>query len=121
MLKHSVLRNLSRRVSAVTRGPLKNGSLISAASARACSSATVDFPAAYDSVFGKTAPEVAFLGTGPMALSMAANMLKTAADNGVQTPKVNDIIIFSCRSLDLHTNHRHYEKMYLSLTSPHMY
>ncbi len=55
---------------------------------KSLSSSAASFPAAFDSVFGSKSPEVAFLGTGPMALSMAANMLKTASTNGVQTPKV---------------------------------
>ena len=88
MLKHSIFRRALSSLSAAKTRPALSGAI---GNTRFLSSAAaVDFPTAYNSVFGTTAPEVAFLGTGPMALSMAANMLKTASDNGVKAPKVND-------------------------------
>ena len=52
-------------------------------------SSTETFPEAYKSVFGSDGePQIAFLGTGPMALSLAANILKTVENNGLTIPKV---------------------------------
>jgi hypothetical protein len=47
------------------------------------------YQAAFDSIFEKSAnPKVAFLGTGPMALSMASSIITRAKTEGVKSPKI---------------------------------
>lgn len=81
----SLLRN------ALFRSAAKKNSAIFSVSAnftRSAPIAAVNYESAYGVVFGEENPEVAFLGTGPMALSMAANIVKSATNEGVSPPKV---------------------------------
>jgi ketopantoate reductase len=47
----------------------------------------------YAEIFGARDPKVAFLGTGPMALSFAAQILSTAAVKNVKAPKVSPSLL----------------------------
>ena len=66
----------------------RHGSVINLAAQRFSSNEA--YASAYQTVFGSTdeRPEIAFLGTGPIALSLAANMIKSIENNGLPSPKI---------------------------------
>jgi hypothetical protein len=89
-LDPAMLRNVYGKLGA-TKKVLSNLSLARKASLQlrfSTSESYENYPEAHATVFNSGEAKIAFLGTGPMALSMAASMLENAKAAGIKPPKV---------------------------------